>query len=70
MIYDEVGKVIGDMLELVFISNHCTSIRKVVYKVFPTALYDLCFHHLEGNLKSHFKNLGKLWKYSFRPAFL
>ena len=63
-------KVIGDMQELVFISNYRTSICKPVYKVFLTALYDLCFYHLESNLKSHFKNLRKLWKYSFRVTFL
>lgn len=63
-------EVIGDMQELVFISNYCTSIHKAVYKVFPTALYGLCFYHLESNLKSHFKNFRKLWKYSFRATFL
>ena len=63
-------EVVGDMLELAFISNHCTSIRRVIYKVFPTALHNLCFYHLEGNIKSHFKNLGKLWKYFFRLVFL
>ena len=58
------------MLKLAFISYHCTSIRRVVYKVFPTASLGLYFYHLEGNLKSCLKNLGKLWKYSFRSVFL
>ena len=63
-------EVIGDIPELVFISDCCTFIRLGAYMVFLIALHGLCFYHLEGNLKSHFKNLGKLWKYSFRPTFL
>ena len=66
MVHDEVG----DMPELAFISDHCTLIRRAIYKVFPIALHNFCFYHLEGNLKSHFKNLRKMWKYFFRPAFL
>ena len=49
-------EVIGEMLKLAFISDHCTSIRRAVYKIFPTALHDLCFYHLVGNIKSRFKN--------------
>lgn len=62
-------EVIGDMQELTFISDCCTSILRTVYKIFPTTLHGLCFYNLEGNLKSHFKNLEKLWKYSFKPTF-
>ena len=63
-------EVIGDMQELVFLSNHCISIHRAVYKVFPTILYDLCLYHLESNLKSHFKHLRKLRKYSFKLTFI
>lgn len=56
--------VIGDVPELVFISDRCTSIQKVVYRVFFSALHKPCFYHFQGNVKSHFMilvNFGSIF---------
>lgn len=63
-------EIIKDMSGLAFISDCCTSICRAAHKVFPIILYGLCFYHLKSNLNSNFKNLEKLWKYSFSLVFL
>lgn len=43
--------------------------KKVVYRIFLSTIHEPCFYYLQGNVKSHFMNSGKFWKYSFKRAF-
>ncbi|KAH9655138.1 SWIM-type domain-containing protein [Citrus sinensis] len=61
--------VIGDMPELVFISDRCTAIKRAVLKVFRSAAHGVCFYHVKGNVKSKFKMSKALWD-EFEPAFI
>ena len=42
--------------KLFMISNHHDSIDKVIHKVFPHAMDDICTYHIGQNLKTKFKN--------------
>lgn len=53
--------VIGDVLELIIISNQYTSIERVVMKVFRNASRNICFYHVKGNIKSKLKMLKALY---------
>lgn len=46
----KLHEVIGDRLELVIIVDRCTTIKRVVLKVFRIAAYDVCFYHVKGNI--------------------
>ncbi|XP_052299813.1 uncharacterized protein LOC127903144 [Citrus sinensis] len=61
--------VIGDMPELVFISDRCTAIKRAVLKVFRLAVHGVCFYHVKGNVKPKFKMSKALWD-EFEPAFI
>ena len=61
--------VIGDRLELAFISDRCTAIKRAILKVFRTTAHDVCFYHAKGNVKSKFKMSKALWD-EFEPAFI
>ena len=54
--------VIGDVPELVFISNQYKLIKKVVFTVFSTAKHNIFFYHIQGNLKDIFKMEPKTWE--------
>ncbi|XP_024042029.1 uncharacterized protein LOC112099151 [Citrus clementina] len=63
---------IGDVPNLVFISDCHGSIKKAVDKVFPSAGYDICTHHLKRNVNAHFKevDVGALFELAakaYRP---
>ncbi|KAH9726740.1 SWIM-type domain-containing protein [Citrus sinensis] len=63
---------IGDVPNLVFISDRHGSIKKAVDKVFPTAGYGICTHHLKQNVNAHFKevDVGALFELAakaYRP---
>ncbi|KAH9647176.1 SWIM-type domain-containing protein [Citrus sinensis] len=44
----KLHRVIGDMPELVFISDRCTAIKRAVLKVFHSASHGVCFYHVKG----------------------
>ena len=62
-------EVIGDVPELVFISDRHKSIEKAIFRVFPTAEHGVCFYHVQGNLKSIFKMEPKAWT-KFKLLFI
>ena len=45
---------IGDVPDLVIISNRSTSIQRAVIKIFHSVIDDVCFYHDKGNVKSKF----------------
>ncbi|XP_020410860.1 uncharacterized protein LOC109946689 [Prunus persica] len=47
---------IGDINDLVFISDRHESIRKAISTIFPDAHHGACIFHISQNLKSHFKH--------------
>ena len=61
--------VIGDRLELVFISDRCTTIKIAVLKVSRTPAHVVCFYHVKCNIKSKFKMSKALWG-EFEHAFI
>ena len=61
--------VISDRPELVIISYRCTAIRRAVLKVFHNATYDVCFYHVQGNIKSQSRMSKTLWD-EFEHAFI
>ncbi|XP_024039564.1 uncharacterized protein LOC112098164 [Citrus clementina] len=63
---------IGDVPNLVFISDRHESIKKAIDKVFPTVGYGICTHHLKRNVNAHFKevDVGALFELAakaYRP---
>ncbi|KAH9762892.1 SWIM-type domain-containing protein [Citrus sinensis] len=61
--------VIGNRPELVIISDRCTTIKRVVLKVFHNVTHGICFYHVKGNIKSRFRMSKVLWD-EFEPAFI
>ncbi|CAL9025821.1 unnamed protein product, partial [Prunus brigantina] len=47
---------IGDINDLVFISDRHESIRKAISTIFPDAHHGACIFHISQNLKNHFKH--------------
>ena len=50
-------ELIGEVENLVFISDRHPSIKKSVSTVFPNATYGVCTYHLKQNLRTHFKDV-------------
>lgn len=65
----KLHRVIGDVLELIIISNQYTSIERVVMKVFRNASRNICFYYVKGKVKSKLKMLKALYD-KFEPAFI
>lgn len=61
--------VIGDIPDLVIISDRCNSIQRAVMKIFRSATHGICFYHVKGNVKSKFRMSKSLWD-KFEPAFI
>ncbi|XP_038884809.1 protein FAR-RED ELONGATED HYPOCOTYL 3-like [Benincasa hispida] len=47
---------IGDVSNLVIISNRHISIAKAIARIFPSAFHALCIYHIRNNLLDKFKN--------------
>ncbi|XP_038885923.1 uncharacterized protein LOC120076231 [Benincasa hispida] len=47
---------IGQVHDLVIVSDRHPSIKKAIITVFPEAFYGICIHHLKANLLVNFKN--------------
>ena len=45
----------GNKLEIVIISDRCTSIKRFILKVFYDATHGIFFYHIKGNIKSKFR---------------
>ena len=52
----QLRQAIGDVDDLVFISDRHKSIEKGIRTVFPSAIHGVCCHHLSMNTKKKFKN--------------
>lgn len=61
--------VIGDMPDLVFISDRCIAIRRAVLKVFRNAGHGVRFYHVKGNIKAKFRMSVTVWD-DFEPIFI
>lgn len=61
--------VIGDIPDLVIISDRSNSIQRAVMKIFRSATHDICFYHVKGNVKSKFRMSKAFWD-KFEPAFI
>ena len=49
-------EVIGDVLNLAFVSDQHPTITNVVEAIFPTSYHRLCTYHLSKNLETQFKD--------------
>ena len=65
----KLNEVIGDRPELVFISNRCTAIKRVILEVFRIAAHGIYFYHVKDNIKSKFKMSKTRWD-EFEFAFI
>ena len=52
----QLRQAIGDVDDLVFISDRHKSIEKGIRTVFPSTIDGVCCHHLSMNTKKKFKN--------------
>lgn len=48
--------VVGEIEDLVFISDCNQSIEKAIHNVFPNAHHGACMYHIRQNIKSKFEN--------------
>ncbi|XP_052300367.1 uncharacterized protein LOC112498962 [Citrus sinensis] len=55
--FTKLRESIGEVENLVFISDRHPSIKKSVSTVFPNATYGVCTYHLKQNLRTHFKDV-------------
>ncbi|XP_024042032.1 uncharacterized protein LOC112099154 [Citrus clementina] len=55
--FTKLRESIGEVENLVFISDRHPSIKKFVSTMFPNATYEFCTYHLKQNLRAHFKDV-------------
>ncbi|KAI9175032.1 hypothetical protein LWI28_026403 [Acer negundo] len=55
--FTKLHGLIGEMDDLVFISDRNTSIAKAATGVFPNSLHGICMYHLGQNMKAKFKGV-------------
>ncbi|XP_022155432.1 uncharacterized protein LOC111022579 isoform X2 [Momordica charantia] len=54
--FEKLKGAIGEVKDLIFVSDRNNSIAKSIAIVFPTAFHGLCIHHLKQNLSAKFNN--------------
>ncbi|XP_038889297.1 uncharacterized protein LOC120079207 [Benincasa hispida] len=54
--HSQLRCAIGQVHDLVIVSDRHPSIKKVIIIVFPEAFHGICIHHLKANLLVNFKN--------------
>ena len=55
--FTKLHGLIGEISDLVFISDRNSSIAKAVVGVFPNSLHGICMYHLGQNMKAKFKGV-------------
>ncbi|KAK9290626.1 hypothetical protein L1049_008798 [Liquidambar formosana] len=51
--FENLHEIVGDTRQLTFISDQNNGLKSVLPKIFPTAYYAYCLHHLKMNLRDN-----------------